>query len=190
MSKTLQGSETETKSYWEERNWKISVPDKGSFLCKIAIQANQWFITAMASLIFYCLWLPWANFLECMTYFLAGFEGSMEKGAWLQIGRGKTSRTDRRENDDKITNQSRGPTIMGVLPWQGDSFNIPISKFVPCLCWFLAFWPLNLLCFQERAEWINSIIQQLWFNIGNYTRKIIAESVEPAVSLSQKWSYF
>ena len=45
----------------------------------------------------------------------------MEKGAWLQIGRGKTSRPDRRENDDQITNQSRGPTIMGVLPWQGDS---------------------------------------------------------------------
>ena len=122
MSKTLQGSKTETKSYWEERNWKITFPflGKGSFLGKIAIQANQWFITAMASLILYCLWLPWANFLECMTYFLAGFEGSMEKGAWLQIGRGKTSRTDRRENDDQITNQSRGPTIMGVLPWQGD----------------------------------------------------------------------
>jgi len=34
---------------------------------------------------------------------------------------------------------------------------------------------------KERAEWINSILQQLWFNVGNYTRKIIAESVEPSV---------
>ena len=35
--------------------------------------------------------------------------------------------------------------------------------------------------FQERAEWINSIIQQLWPNVGHYTRKLISESVEPAV---------
>jgi len=34
---------------------------------------------------------------------------------------------------------------------------------------------------KERAEWINSIIQQLWPNVGHYTRKVIAESVEPAV---------
>ena len=39
---------------------------------------------------------------------------------------------------------------------------------------------------QERAEWINSILQQLWFNVGNYTRKIIAESVEPSVSRGSK----
>ena len=35
--------------------------------------------------------------------------------------------------------------------------------------------------FQERAEWMNSIMKQLWPNVGHYTRKIIAESVEPAV---------
>merc|ERR1719376_130753 len=34
---------------------------------------------------------------------------------------------------------------------------------------------------KERAEWMNSILQQLWPNVGNYTRKVIAESVEPAV---------
>lgn len=34
---------------------------------------------------------------------------------------------------------------------------------------------------KERAEWINSIIQQLWSNVGHYTRKIISDSVEPAV---------
>ena len=37
------------------------------------------------------------------------------------------------------------------------------------------------LFFQERAEWINSILKQLWPNVGHYTRKVIAESVEPAV---------
>ena len=37
------------------------------------------------------------------------------------------------------------------------------------------------LIFQERAEWINSILKQLWPNVGHYTRKVIAESVEPAV---------
>lgn len=34
---------------------------------------------------------------------------------------------------------------------------------------------------QERAEWVNTIIQQLWTNVGHYTRKLIAESIEPAV---------
>ena len=34
---------------------------------------------------------------------------------------------------------------------------------------------------KERAEWINSIIQQLWPNVGHYTRKLISESIEPAV---------
>lgn len=34
---------------------------------------------------------------------------------------------------------------------------------------------------KERAEWINSILQQLWPNVGHYTRKIMTESVEPAV---------
>lgn len=34
---------------------------------------------------------------------------------------------------------------------------------------------------KERAEWINSVIQQLWPNVGRYTRKVITESVEPAV---------
>ena len=34
---------------------------------------------------------------------------------------------------------------------------------------------------QERCEWINSITQQLWPNIGHYTRKIINEQVEPLV---------
>ena len=42
---------------------------------------------------------------------------------------------------------------------------------------------------QERAEWINSILQQLWFNVGNYTRKIITESVEPSVSCGSKSFY-
>lgn len=37
------------------------------------------------------------------------------------------------------------------------------------------------MLFQERAEWINSILHQLWPNVGHYTRKIIAETVEPAV---------
>ena len=41
--------------------------------------------------------------------------------------------------------------------------------------WFINFFS------QERAEWINSILQQLWPNVGHYTRKIIAETVEPAV---------
>ena len=40
---------------------------------------------------------------------------------------------------------------------------------------------LLFLDLQERAEWINSIMQQLWPNVGHYTRKVIAESVEPAV---------
>ena len=35
--------------------------------------------------------------------------------------------------------------------------------------------------FQERAEWINSIIQQLWPNIGHFTRKIINEKVESKI---------
>ena len=34
---------------------------------------------------------------------------------------------------------------------------------------------------QERAEWINSIIHQLWQNVGHYTRKIINDTVEPEV---------
>ena len=34
---------------------------------------------------------------------------------------------------------------------------------------------------QERAEWINSIIQQLWPNVGHYTRKIINDTVEAEV---------
>jgi len=34
---------------------------------------------------------------------------------------------------------------------------------------------------KERAEWMNSITKQLWPNVGHYTRKIIVESVEPAV---------
>ena len=33
--------------------------------------------------------------------------------------------------------------------------------------------------FQERAEWINSIIHQLWPNIGHFTKKILSERVEP-----------
>ena len=37
------------------------------------------------------------------------------------------------------------------------------------------------LILQERAEWINSIIQQLWPNVGHYTRKIINDTVEPEV---------
>jgi hypothetical protein len=40
---------------------------------------------------------------------------------------------------------------------------------------------LTELCLQERAEWINSIIQQLWRNVGHFTRKIIDETVEPEV---------
>ncbi|TRY78396.1 hypothetical protein TCAL_08980 [Tigriopus californicus] len=34
---------------------------------------------------------------------------------------------------------------------------------------------------RERAEWINSIIHQLWPNVGHYTRKLISESIEPSV---------
>merc|ERR1719464_1355022 len=34
---------------------------------------------------------------------------------------------------------------------------------------------------KERAEWINSIIKQLWPNVGHYTRKIINDTVEPEV---------
>ncbi len=34
---------------------------------------------------------------------------------------------------------------------------------------------------QERAEWLNSILQQLWPNVGHYTRSLISTSVEPAV---------
>ena len=40
---------------------------------------------------------------------------------------------------------------------------------------------MHLIILQERAEWINSIIQQLWQNVGHYTRKVVNESVEPAV---------
>ena len=34
---------------------------------------------------------------------------------------------------------------------------------------------------KERAEWVNAIIHQLWPNVGHYTRKLISESIEPAV---------
>ena len=34
----------------------------------------------------------------------------------------------------------------------------------------------QLMIFQERAEWVNSIIQQLWTNIGHFTKKIIHQS--------------
>ena len=36
--------------------------------------------------------------------------------------------------------------------------------------------------FQERAEWINSIIHQLWPNIGHFTKKILSERVEPKLN--------
>ena len=37
------------------------------------------------------------------------------------------------------------------------------------------------MIFQERAEWVNSIIQQLWPNIGHFTKKIISDRVEPNI---------
>uniref|UniRef100_A0A0K2UPA4 Extended synaptotagminlike protein 2a [Tribolium castaneum] n=1 Tax=Lepeophtheirus salmonis TaxID=72036 RepID=A0A0K2UPA4_LEPSM len=35
---------------------------------------------------------------------------------------------------------------------------------------------------RDRAEWLNSIIKQLWPNVGHYTRKLLSESIEPAVA--------
>ena len=58
-------------------------------------------------------------------------------------------------------------------------------KFVNWRIEEFVFWSheqvMNYLILQERAEWINSIIQQLWPNIGHYTRKIINDTVEPEV---------
>jgi len=47
--------------------------------------------------------------------------------------------------------------------------------------YFALHWLIPFVLKQERAEWINSIFQQLWPNVGHYTRRLIAETIEPAV---------